>query len=787
MTPPSAFNRRRLLIGAAGAAAATAGAVAATGGLSGITGTPPSDVTDAAHRRGDGHGGGSSRRGRLDDVEHVVILMQENRSFDHYYGTMRGVRGYGDTAALTDVFRQPDPKGGVLLPFHVDTMKVDGQQLADLDHSWPGTHTAWANGEYNDWIAAKSELTMAYFDQSDIRFHRALADNFTICDNYFCSIQGPTTPNRLYQFTGMIDPQGRAGGPAIDNPPDYNPVYSWTTYPERLQAAGVSWRVYANKEVGDGSGEDGYVGDYGDNPLWLFHAYHDSLASSDPSRRELAERASVHNGWLPNSGKGHDVKHVLSEFLDDCESGDLPKVSWVVAPYAYCEHPQARPVDGANYVQTVLQAIFDNDDLWKSTAIFLNFDENDGFFDHVLPPIPPPNTPLEFVQGLPIGLGPRVPMTVVSPWSNGGWVNSEVADHTSVIRFLERWTGVHEPNISPWRRAVCGDLTSAFDFSDHDTRIPMLPDTYAMRRAADKLQPSLPPPVIPAPGTQTMPEQEPGTRPARPLPYQLMANAAVAGGTVTVTMENHGRKSAGLSVFRQGLPPTQHLVDVGGRESVSAPVTSATANLAASVNDVGAGAAAPVPVPAAVAGAVSPPGPLGGVGKLAAPRHLGAVTGPGGAGVVGSQGRIAGVGPVAGIGVPVWVNAGGAVGLNTAYQVAIHGPNGFVREFAGGHTPTAEATVCLSGDRDDPVLRLTVTNTGHAPVRAMIADLAVDSSPDGVLIDPGRTHTEEIGAEQDANGWYDLRVTVDRDSAFTRRFAGHLENGENSRTGPDHH
>jgi phospholipase C len=779
MTPPSAFNRRRLLIGAAGAAAATAGAVAVGGGL---PGTSPSDVTDASHGGGlgGGHGGGSSRRGSLDDVEHVVVLMQENRSFDHYYGTMRGVRGYGDHAALTGVFRQPDPKGGVLLPFHVDTMKVDGQQLADLDHSWAGTHTAWANGEYNDWIAAKSELTMAYFDESDIQFHRALADNFTICDNYFCSIQGPTTPNRLYLFSGMIDPQGRAGGPAISNPPDYNPVYSWTTYPERLQAAGVSWRVYANKEVGDGSGEDGYVGDYGDNPLWLFHAYHDALASSDPSRRELAERASVHDGWLPNSGKGHDVKHVLAEFLDDCRSGDLPRVSWVVAPYAYCEHPQARPVDGANYVQTMLQAIFDNDDLWKSTVVFLNFDENDGFFDHVLPPIPPPNTPLEFVQGLPIGLGPRVPMTVVSPWSNGGWVNSEVADHTSVIRFLERWTGVHEPNISPWRRAVCGDLTSAFDFRDHDTRIPMLPDTYAMRRAVDKLQPSLPPPVIPTPGTQTMPEQEPGTRPARPLPYQLMANAAVAADTVTVTMENHGRKSAGLSVFRQGLPPTQHLVDVGGRESVSVPVSAATADVAASVDGVGAGAAGAAPVPARVARALPSPAALG------VPSPVGVVTGPGGAGVVGNRRGLAGVGPVAGVGVPVWVNAGGAVGVNAAYQVVVHGPNGFVREFAGGHTPTAEVTVCLSGDRDDPVLRLAVANNGKVPLRAMITDLTDDGSRT-LQLDPGRTHTEEIDTGDDANGWYDLRVTVDRDSAFSRRFAGHLEDGENSRTGPEHH
>jgi hypothetical protein len=335
---------------------------------------------------------------------------------------------------------------------------------------------------------------------------------------------------------------------------------------------------------------------------------------------------------------------------------------------------------------------------------------------------------------------------------------------------------------------VCGDLTSAFDVRDHDTRIPMLPDTYAMRRAVDKLQPSLPPPVIPTPGTQTMPEQEPGTRPARPLPYQLIANATVAAGTVTVRMENHGHKSAGLSVFRQGLPPTQHLVDVGGRESVSVPVAAATADVAASVNDVGVRAAGAVPVPAGVAGALpTRPGPLGGAGGQAASSPVGVVAGPGGAGVVGNGRGIAGVGPVAGVGVPAWVNAGGAVGVNAAYQIAVHGPNGFVREFAGGHTPTAEVTVCLSGDRDDPVLRLAVANTGKLPLQAMIADLTDGGSPSRVQVDPGRTHTREIDTGDSANGWYDLRVTVDRDSAFSRRFAGHLENGENSRSGPDQH
>ena len=448
-----------------------AGAAMAGGFLANL----PPDMIDSLAQPG--------RRGSLDDVEHVVVLMQENRSFDHYYGTLAGVRGYADAAALDGVFAQPNPKGGHLLPFHVDTHTVDGQQLADLDHSWDGTHAAWAGGAYNNWVAAKTELTMSHFTEGDIPFQHALADSFTICDNYFCSLQGPTTPNRLYLFTGMIDPLGTSGGPVTSNPDSYQPVYNWTTYPERLQAAGVSWQVYNNREVGEGDGEDGFLGDYGDNPLWLFHAYHDALASPDPARRQLAERGGVHGSWLPSSGRGRDVDYVLTDFVNDCRAGTLPQVCYIVAPYGYCEHPRARPVDGAAYVHTVLRALFDNPKLWESTALFLHYDENDGFFDHVPPPVAAPGTPLEYVAGRPIGLGPRVPMTVVSPWSRGGWVNSEVHDHTSVIQFIERWTGVREPNISEWRRAVTGDLTSAFDFREHDTVLPVLPDTAAQRRA----------------------------------------------------------------------------------------------------------------------------------------------------------------------------------------------------------------------------------------------------------------------------------------------------------------
>jgi phospholipase C len=495
------------------------------------------------------------RTGTIKDVKHVVVLMQENRSFDHYYGSLGGVRGFADQQELrypdgSSIFQQPDHTTSAtanLLPWHMDTTKFDSQEADDLDHSWTGTHSAWSSGAWNRWVAAKGEETMGYFTRKDVPWQYALADAFTVCDSYFCSIQGPTTPNRLFHWTGTINPAGDAGGPAISNPDDYNPVYSWTTYPERLQAAGVSWQVYANDEVGDG--DDGYVGDYGDNPLWLFQAYHDALDSTDPAKQQLAQRASLRKQWKPDSGLGQDVNHVLSQFIDDCATGSLPTVSWVVAPYAWCEHPSARPVDGAHYTSRVLEALWANQDLWESTVVLINYDENDGFFDHALPPTPATGTPGEFVDGLPIGLGPRVPMTVISPWSNGGWVNSQVFDHTSVIRFLEVVTGVRETNISAWRRQVCGDLTSCFDFSQFDPTVPTLPDVVALVALADA-EKGLPAPTPPT-GPQPAPITEGAIRKARTLPYQPNVSVTVdrTSGIVDARLLNTGKQALSFAVY----------------------------------------------------------------------------------------------------------------------------------------------------------------------------------------------------------------------------------------------
>src|SRR6185312_6698037 len=160
----------------------------------------------------------SAATSSLGSVKHVVILMQENRSFDHYSGTLPGVRGFGDTSLLrfpgsaANVWHQTTKGkasgGTTLLPWHLNTQTTDAQQVGDLDHSWSGTHGAWNGGLWNNWIPEKTGFTMGYYNRTDIPFHYALADAFTLCDQYFCSVQGPTDPNRLYQWTGMIDPNG---------------------------------------------------------------------------------------------------------------------------------------------------------------------------------------------------------------------------------------------------------------------------------------------------------------------------------------------------------------------------------------------------------------------------------------------------------------------------------------------------------------------------------------------------------------------------------------------------
>jgi len=475
-----------------------------------------------------------NQTGTIRDIEHIVILMQENRSFDHYFGTLRGVRGYGDPRAVKlpsgdPVWYQPNGPSYVL-PFHPGAPNLGLQFIQDLAHDWTTTHAAWNEGNHDQWVPQKGTTTMAHMVRSDIPFHYALADAFTICDAYHCSLLGPTDPNRYYMWTGWVGNDGSGGGPVIDNA---EAGYGWSTYPERLQKAGVTWKIYQDQGLGLNAAQywgwtdDAYIGNYGDNSLLYFHQYQNAPAGS-----ALANGAKTGTD-ISVSGTLFDI------FKSDVASGKLPQVSWIVAPEAYTEHPNWPANYGAWYVSQILDALTANPEVWSKTAFFLTYDENDGFFDHVVPL----TVPQTRAQGLstvsttneifagdseypagPYGMGVRVPMIVISPWSKGGWVNSELFDHTSIIRFIEQrfgedYAGLNEPNITAWRRAVAGDLTSAFNFkTPNDATVP-LPSTVAYIPPDNDRHPDYVP--VP-PANQALPAQETGTRPARALPYELI-------------------------------------------------------------------------------------------------------------------------------------------------------------------------------------------------------------------------------------------------------------------------
>ncbi|WP_375490396.1 phosphocholine-specific phospholipase C [uncultured Jatrophihabitans sp.] len=523
--------------------------------------------------------------GSIRDVEHIVVLMQENRSFDHYFGTMRGVRGFGDPHPATlpsgkSVFHQSDGTKDVL-PFRPDMDDLGLAFIQDLDHGWEGGHAAFNAGNYDKWVPVKSSTTMAHLERRDMPFHYALADAFTICDSYHCSLLGPTDPNRYYMWTGWVGNDHKGGGPVIAND---EKGYSWQTYPERLQAAGVSWKVYqdvgAGLDAADywGWGSDAYIGNYGDNSLLYFTQYQNSKPGS-----ALYERAL----------RGTDVKTsglFFDQLRADVRGGTLPQVSYVVAPEAFTEHPNWPANYGAWYVSQVLDALTSDPDVWSKTALLINFDENDGFFDHVVPAYPnvgtlpgasTVSTENEFFDGTtttpggsvgtpgPYGLGQRVPLLVVSPWSTGGWVCSETFDHTSVIRFIEARFGVHEPQITPWRRAVAGDLTSAFDFGRRRTRTPDLPSTAAYKPKDDQRHPD----YVPTPPAQgRLPRQEHGVRPSRSLGYRLAADGMLDGFALRLSFVNGGRLGANFQVRPRAQAPSSYTVGAGHRLGAEVPV-----------------------------------------------------------------------------------------------------------------------------------------------------------------------------------------------------------------------
>jgi phospholipase C len=796
------------------------------------------------------------------DADHIVFLMQENRSFDHAFGSLQGVRGFNDPRAIrlpnkNLVWLQTNKEGETYAPFRLDMHNTKATWMSALPHSWANQVDARNEGRYDKWLDAKHSgnkdyqampLTMGFYNREDIPFYYALADAFTVCDHNFCSSLTGTTPNRLYFWSGTIrDKQNENAQACVWNEDaDYNTMVSWATFPETLEENGISWKVYQNElSVGVGleGEEDSWLANFGDNPLEYFTQYNvkfhpayidnlpkaaasvaveikkqEQLLQSLPAgsgttdmetakkrleelKQQLAgieadqkkytkenfERLSprekaLHTKAFDTNTKDPDYHQlttitykdgdterqmkapkgdVLKQFRDDVKNGNLPTVSWLVAPENFSDHPSAAWF-GVWYISEVLDILTQNPEVWKKTIFVLTYDENDGYYDHLPPFVAPhphkPSTGLtsagidtgvdyvagndqqsskELARESAIGLGYRVPMVIASPWSRGGWVNSEVFDHTSSIQFLEKFlsnkTGkkIEEPNISQWRRTVCGDLTSAFrpyngekitlpvflerdEFIEgiHKTQFKQLPSNYKKLTAEETAAINKAPWASPL-----MPQQEKGIRNACALPYELYADCKMTADqkVVEITLRAgkiFGDRSAG-SPFHIYAPGKYQQQDFQNR--AYAVIAGQGLKDKWQLNDF----------------------------------------------------------------------------ENNTYHLQVYGPNGFFRAFSGNQQdPPAEVEFLYETDakRDDLFtgnVYIRFSNSGKQPLLFEVTDNAYKAPQKNITVPPVEDVTKSIIINTSKTfGWYDFSVKLKGNQQFERRYAGRVENGQPGKTDP---
>jgi phospholipase C len=691
----------------------------------------------------------SKLHGDLRDIKHVVVVMQENRSFDHYFGSMKGVRGFGDRATILlpggkTVWQQPQaPVAGAptQYPWPLSgtrnysgnvppTPELGAANYPGTSHSWEDQHGAWYGGLMNGWVFAKGgPTTLGFLKRDDLPYHYALADAYTIGDAYHCSVLSATGPNRTYLWGGSIN-ASQQHGPfiAYSGGDEMGRFLPWKAYGETLQTAGLSWHVYQCAD------------DYGDNGMEYFAAFavFDPDQGGTPAPGNPLYDHGVANVPTDQRQELTNADDLAEAIRSDVLNGTLPQVSWVVNNQFFSEHPVTAPSNGAYFLKALLNALNADPEVFNSTLVIINYDENDGQFDHVPPPVPPQGEFDEFVDSgtlaqygvnapLPVGFGFRVPLILISPWTRGGWVTSEVSDHTSVLQFLEKWTtALGKPalcgNISPWRRQVAGDLVNAFDFKSPVFGLPKLPDPGALVPEVE---------YTPLPGNNLMPTQELGRKPARPLPVQPNVNL------VDLSIDASGRLVAYLEL------------------SNVAPFATKASHFAVYNN-------------------------LAGVPSLSA--YPGAFPGQ----------YTVGAGDVS-----VGTGAVGATPADTAYDITVVGPNRFLRRYIGDtEAAGAEAWVEASYYDEDkhgrgcddrnaqPKLKLLLRNDAGRSVTFTITFNNYSSRVHETVRVKGHGREEWVlDACGNADGWYDLTITVSNDSGWSQRLTGHLETGRASVSG----
>ena len=786
------------------------------------------------------------------DAEHVVILMQENRSFDHCYGSLQGVRGFNDPRAMrlpnkNSVFLQTNAKGETFVPFRLNIKDTNATWMGSLPHGWTDQTDVRNNGRCDQWLEAKKSghkdyrdmpLTLGYYNREDLPFYYALADAFTICDQNFCSSLTGTTPNRLYLWTGKIREDANAQARVRNEEADYCCEAQWKTFPERLEENNVSWRIYQN-EISVGVGLDGdqeaWLCNFTDNPIEWFSqfqvrfakGYLQALPKEIETSRTKIQEAETKLGTLPadsdeylhlkgriekgkqelklavqslekytpenyakltpkeralhekafstnvNDPHYHDLTtlkykdgnterevkipkgDVLHQFREDVKNGKLPTVSWLVAPENFSDHPGA-PWYGAWYLSEAMDILTKNPDVWSKTIFILCYDENDGYFDHVPPFVPPvpeqegtglvsanidlhteyvplekdlQRKPAKYARGGPIGLGYRVPLVIASPWTRGGTVCSQVFDHTSILQFLEKFvshkTGkkIEETNISDWRRAVCGDLTSVFrPYIGEKVSLPKTLSRDEVVEGIHKAQFKENPSGYRAltkdeidlanhqPTNSVLPKQEKGTRPSRALPYELYADGNVTSDDGSFQIE----LTAGNNIFgRRSAGSPFHVFDYAGKFSHR----SYAVNAGDTLKDF-------------------------------------------------------------------WYNSQLE---NGQYHFHVSGPNGFFREFKGSINDPAVEVSCryeskIKGELTGNI-EFTIINKSKSPVTIEIKDNSYKQAGQSKTVANGSREKFVVDLSKSSR-WYDTSLIIKGNAKFEKRFAGRVETGEEGLSDP---
>ena len=380
--------------------------------------------------------------GNANPINHILIACQENRSFDNYFGYYPHAGSFGIPAN----YSQPDGNGGTVTPQHIN---YPFSGITDISHTWQSIHSEWDTGAMDGFYTADGSDALGYYDGSDLQYYYAAADAFTLCGNYFCSILGPTVPNRLALVSATC------GGYTADS--ISSGAANWPTIVDLLDQYKISWKCY---NLGLGLGSTTSLEHF--NGLDFFSKW------QNDSRLQFKE----------------------DDYHSDLNAGTLPQVSFLITEEMISEHP---PVDiqwGQQKMADVIAKLMASSS-WTSSALFLTYDEGGGFFDHVDPPL---------VDAY--GLGFRVPTLVVSPYAKRGYVSSAVYEHSSILKFIERRFNLptlasinHQFDTStpgsnndaangasmgppaPPRDGIkdLGDFYEAFDFTQNPNYYPSLP------------------------------------------------------------------------------------------------------------------------------------------------------------------------------------------------------------------------------------------------------------------------------------------------------------------------